>query len=162
MSSLLCTRGHSRMSFADRKLSIPWTYLYSSRDVAGLEKLVITFVHDEYDVLQLDYKPYCKFSAFSIFCGSVLLFHFGYPTDGTNLDIISKGSYPPVEIEYRWESVKDDDVASAMQLLFLVTVIFVGFIVHRTCSDLNRRTSAAPPSRPTATGSSRPGKTNIH
>jgi hypothetical protein len=50
----------SRLSFADRKLSIPWTYLYSARDVAGLEKLVITFVHDEYDVLQLNYQPYCE------------------------------------------------------------------------------------------------------
>lgn len=47
-------------TFADGKLMIPWTDLYSAKEISNMEKLIITFVHDEFDVLQVQYQPLCK------------------------------------------------------------------------------------------------------
>ncbi len=47
-------------SFANSKLLVPWTILFDASNKRSLNKLSITFDHDEFDVLRLTTKTQCK------------------------------------------------------------------------------------------------------
>ena len=47
-------------SFDRNKLNIPWLTIYDSRNRLTLHKLVVTFTHDEFEIVRIDYKPICK------------------------------------------------------------------------------------------------------
>jgi hypothetical protein len=34
--------------------------MYSAKEVSNMEKIVVTFVHDGFDVVQVDSQPFCK------------------------------------------------------------------------------------------------------
>jgi len=49
------------MSFSHNKLLLPWIHLYNANEKSTLNKLSITFQHDEFDVLRLSsVEPQCK------------------------------------------------------------------------------------------------------
>lgn len=58
-------------------------------------------------------------------------------SDGTNLDIISKASYPVMEIEYRWESVQEDDVSSGVQALFFLSLVLFAVLTYTSCISVS-------------------------
>ena len=53
--------------------------------------------------------------------------------DGTNLDIISSAAYPVLEIEYKWESVQDDDVTSGVYALFAIGLVIFVYMTYASC-----------------------------
>ena len=49
------------IDFADSKIVLPWTKLFNAKEKTTLTQLVITFQHDEFYVLRLNYEPKCKY-----------------------------------------------------------------------------------------------------
>ena len=48
------------IDFVDSKIVLPWTKLYNAKLKTTLNKLIVTFQHDEFNVLRLNYEPICK------------------------------------------------------------------------------------------------------
>lgn len=48
------------LTFADHKLILPWTIVFDSEKRRSLQKLIITFSHDQFDVESIEYKTECK------------------------------------------------------------------------------------------------------
>jgi hypothetical protein len=48
------------LTFESNKLVLPWIVLFDSANKRSLKKLVITFAHDEYEVLRFRYELNCK------------------------------------------------------------------------------------------------------
>jgi len=46
--------------FLGNKLTIPWITMYDSKAKVSLKKLIITFTHDEFEIINLHYKSICK------------------------------------------------------------------------------------------------------
>lgn len=49
------------IDFADSKIVLPWTKLYNSKEKTTLNKLYVTFEHDEFEVLRLRAEPKCDY-----------------------------------------------------------------------------------------------------
>ena len=48
------------LSFSNNKVILPWLKLFDSNEKKSLQKLIITFNHDEFDVLRLTTDTICK------------------------------------------------------------------------------------------------------
>lgn len=48
------------LTFHENRLQIPWIVLFDAKSKRSLYKLTITFTHDEFDVLRLNYTLECK------------------------------------------------------------------------------------------------------
>lgn len=57
------------LSFDHNKLLVPLTILYNAKTRRSLQQLVITFSHNEFDVLDVNFEPICK----NIFKGDNIL-----------------------------------------------------------------------------------------
>lgn len=53
------------LSFSGDKLLTPWTVLYDSLGRRTLNKLIVTFEHDEFDVIRLKAELKCKNSFYT-------------------------------------------------------------------------------------------------
>lgn len=51
-------------TFLGNKLSIPWLTVYSSKDRVSLQKLVVIFTRDEFEVVRIDTKKTCMYLDF--------------------------------------------------------------------------------------------------
>ncbi len=47
---------------SDTKILIPWTKIFDSKTKTSLTKLLITFSHDQYEIIKADIEPTCKCS----------------------------------------------------------------------------------------------------
>ena len=52
------------LTFSKHKLVVPWTLLYDSKHKKSLLKLIVTFSHDDFDVISLKSESICKSSPF--------------------------------------------------------------------------------------------------
>src|SRR3546814_2039321 len=57
--SFACVRGCSQFSFAGNRLAVPWVDVYDAKHQRRLEKLILTFTHDDVDVLQVRASTTC-------------------------------------------------------------------------------------------------------
>ena len=48
------------LTFAKHKLIIPNTLLYDSKHKKSLQTMVVTFAHDDFDVISLKYETICE------------------------------------------------------------------------------------------------------
>ena len=101
-------------SFGEGKLVIPRVIVYDSASKRMLERLLITFVHDEFDVLRVS---------------SSLVYHDEnvLPDEDTHL--------VPFQIDYRWEGVQEDDLGLAIKVMFLVTFLITMVMTYAVCSS---------------------------
>jgi hypothetical protein len=103
-------------AFAHKKFMIPWLSVFDSKKRRSLEKLIITFDHDQHDVLEVHYQRV-------------------YGKEIQRLD----PDHPSVvgfEIEYVWRAAEDADFSSGIFEMFLMTLIFgVGLICLVLCYD---------------------------
>jgi hypothetical protein len=51
------------LTFASSKLVVPNVLMFDSKKKRSLQKLLITFYHDDFDVLRLSYHPVCTYPA---------------------------------------------------------------------------------------------------
>lgn len=49
------------LTFSENKLIIPQIYLFDSKERKSLQKLIVTFHHDKYELQRLNYETICKF-----------------------------------------------------------------------------------------------------
>ena len=48
------------LTFADHKLILPWTVVFDANKRRSLQKLIVTFSHDQFDVDGIEYQTECK------------------------------------------------------------------------------------------------------
>ena len=111
--------------------------MYSAKDVSNMEKIVITFVHDGFDVVQVDSQPLCKNNSLCNISIKLMILLFSSCADGTNLDIITRSAYPVIEIEYNWESVQGDDVSSGIYAMFFISLLSFAFLAYGACTNVS-------------------------
>jgi hypothetical protein len=78
------------LTFAENKLVVPNIKVFDSKRRASLEKLVIVFYHDDFDVLRLSYHPV-----------------MGHPIQRFDP---THPSLTAFELVYQWEAVQEDDL----------------------------------------------------
>lgn len=59
---------------SDNKILIPWTKIFDSKTKTSLTKLLVTFSHDQYEIIKADVESTCKSLSLSIFLSIVSLF----------------------------------------------------------------------------------------
>lgn len=64
------------LTFSKHKLVVPWTLLYDSKHKKSLLKLIVTFAHDDFDVISLKSESVCKFKIWFCFDDLMLLIKF--------------------------------------------------------------------------------------
>jgi len=87
------------LTFMGSRLSIPWVTLFNAREKVTLKVLVVTFTHDEFEVVRLRYD--------TVYSPRIKRVDSTHPT--------LRG----FEIEYRWESVQEDDFGMGVTVLFV-------------------------------------------
>lgn len=96
-------------TFAHRKFLIPWISVYDSKKRRSLDRLVVTFDHDQHDVLEVHYERV-------------------YGKEIQRLDP-SHPSLVGFEIVYQWRAADDTDFSSGIFEMFLMALIFGTAIV---------------------------------
>jgi len=95
-------------TFANNKLLIPWLSVFDSKKKRSLERLVLTFEHDQYDVLEVRYER----------------------TYGREIQRLDP-DHPSVvgfELVYQWVTADDTDFSSGIFEMFLMSLLF-GFVI---------------------------------
>lgn len=54
------------LAFDSHRFELPWITVYNAAQRRALQRLEITFYHDGYDLIKVDYQPHCKLSLFAI------------------------------------------------------------------------------------------------
>jgi hypothetical protein len=54
-------------TFMGNKLSIPWVSVYNAEEKVSMKKLIITFTHDEFELVRIRYTPKCKDFSYMVF-----------------------------------------------------------------------------------------------
>lgn len=118
-------------TFSESKLSIPAILLYSATG-KSLEKIVFTFEHDAYDVISVSHVATYK------------------DLGGQTLPDLTSSRHPPVEVEYHWASVQEDDLNLGVKVMFTTTIFMtMGLMwVILMSYDGDSAAVAAPPRRP--------------
>jgi hypothetical protein len=96
-------------TFAHRKFLVPWIPVYDSKKRRSLDKLIITFDHDQHDVLEVHYERI-------------------YGKEIQRLDP-NHPSLVGFEIVYQWRAADDTDFSSGIFEMFLMALIFGTAIV---------------------------------
>lgn len=89
------------LTFVDSKLVIPWITVYDAKEVKHLEKLTITFEHDEFDVLRVGH------------------------TAEYSRENEEGPSVVPFEVLYRWKAVQEEDLALGVGVMFALTLLLI-------------------------------------
>ena len=95
-------------TFANNKLLIPWLSVFDAKKRRSLEKLEVTFEHDQYDVLEVRYNRV-------------------YGREIQRLD----ASHPSIvgfEMVYHWVQADDTDFSSGIFEMFMLSLI-CGFVL---------------------------------
>lgn len=107
------------LTFAENELVTPKLSLYNAKERKSIDKLIITFTHDQYHVLSVDYK-----------------FIYGPPIKRIDP---SHPSLTAFEITYRWNSIEDNDFPLAISVMFGSTALVtlgLGYMVwNKTQKD---------------------------
>jgi hypothetical protein len=78
------------LTFAENKLVVPNIKIFDSQRKSSLEKLIVIFYHDDFDVLRLSYHT-----------------EMGHPIQRFDA---THPSLTAFELEYQWEAVQEDDL----------------------------------------------------
>jgi hypothetical protein len=52
------------LTFADHKLILPWSVVFDATKRRSLQKLIVTFSHDQFDVDGIEYQTECKLNCY--------------------------------------------------------------------------------------------------
>lgn len=116
------------LAFADHKLISPLIVTFDSVKKKLLKKCIVTFMHDEYDILRIKYD-------------------YEYGVQIRQLDT-SHPSLSAVELIYVWDSsVQVDDTALGIVMLFILTLVFLMMLCFVTYNGIENQ------SRSTGSGS---------
>ena len=70
-------------TFQGSKFSIPWIPIFDARNRISMQKLIVTFTHDEFEIVSLKYETVCKYRKSStssdIFCETIIFLLLGTP-----------------------------------------------------------------------------------
>lgn len=127
------------LSFDGNKLMIPWIPIYEANMRRTMRKLVITFTIDEFEIIRLRHSVICKLlwiaqaMNYSVFLGGPRI----SKVDPTH------PSLRGFEIDYRWESVQEEDFGLGVVVLFgsaTIGVVVLFFMVV-CCGDVEEARS---------------------
>lgn len=106
------------LTFAAQRLLVPQVILFDSKEKKSLDQLVITFLHDKYDVL--------KIKSFDV-------------KYGPNIQRLDPNhpSLTAFEIKYKWESVQEDDFPFAITVMFSTSLLIVLVITTYVWNSYN-------------------------
>jgi hypothetical protein len=122
------------LTFAANKLILPKLPLFDAKERKSIDKLVITFTHDQNEVISVDYK-------------------YIYGPRIKRIDP-SHPSLTAFEITYRWNNLQEDDFPFAISMMFgssLIAMLGLGLMVwSNTPKDRGAgyKSSSAKTSRP--------------
>lgn len=106
-------------AFDNNRLAIPWVTVFDSKGRRSLQKLEISFVHDDFDVEKVNYVT-------------------TYGPRIARLDP-SHPSLTTFEIIYKWDAVQEEDLASGLVTMFIVVIVGLIPIVWSVISSFNHR-----------------------
>lgn len=118
-------------TFSESKTAAPSILLYS-KEGKTLEKIVFTFEHDGFNLLSVSHTETYR------------------DVEGRSMPDLSKEHHPPIDVEYLWKSVQEDDLNLGVKVMFMTTVfmtmgltwvIIVSYdrdSVHYSSAPLNR------------------------
>lgn len=126
------------LTYADSDLVIPWINAYDAQTKKCLNKLTVTFVHDEFDILTVNYATECMCLTLLLFCLCALhLTLCVYNTDGSPLHGFdpSHPALTALEVVYSWDSVQQDDLAMGVTVLFILSLIWTTVLMCSVASS---------------------------
>ena len=134
------------MIFSGGNILLPHILLFDSKERKSLQKLIITYYHDENDVISLKHTTICKLihifiSLFNVENLFYLTFIDYLWIDGPRIPIIdpSHPSLTAFNVVYKWESVQQDDLPLTITVLFSLGVIFVIFLMCLTINEKSKQ-----------------------
>eukprot|EP01041_Mallomonas_annulata_P002380 gene2380-4624_t len=86
-------------SFAENKLIVPWIIVYEAKESKSLERLIVTFDHDEFDILRVETAT--EYSKEKV--------------DGPAVEAF--------DIVYRWRGVQEEDLSLGVGVMFTLTLL---------------------------------------
>lgn len=92
------------LTFADNKLILPWITLYDARNGKRVEKLLILFEHDEFEILRVSHV-------------------LEYALEGDE-----GPSFEPIQIVYKWQAVGEEDLSFGVGVMFTSCLLMSIFV----------------------------------
>ena len=106
------------LTFDDSKLISSWLTIFDAKNRKSLKKLILTFDHDEFDILHISYT-------------------MQYSDKIQKLDP-SHPSLHSYEIVYKWHPILDDDVVFGVKFMFIIGLIVL-FVLFVTVIPIHNR-----------------------
>ena len=109
-------------------MSAPAILLYS-KEGKSLEKITFSFEHDAYDIITVSHTETCEETIFTLIYPFADTFtrHFLVDKDVRNeaLPDLSRKKHPPIDVEYIWVSVQEEDLNLGVKVMFMTTIFMV-------------------------------------